>query len=289
LSIAVTGASGHLGRSVTEHLLDEQGIAPADLILITRSPDKLAERAERGVTVRAGDFADPASLPAAFAGAKKALIISTDQVGTRVEGHKAAIDAAVAAGARSVAYTSGINPSDSNPIGVVWEHRATEDHLRATAPGWTILRNSIYTEILAGAAQAAIASGSHVTNSGDGRLSYVARDDCAAAAAAVLAGDGHDGRIYDITGPTAISEDEAAELFSAPSGKPVEVVHVDDDAYTAGLVEHAGMPQPVAEVYATFGTGARRGYGAPVSTTFRDLTGREPAAVRDALAAALGA
>jgi NAD(P)H dehydrogenase (quinone) len=288
LITAITGASGHLGRRVAEILLAEHGVAPADLVLVTRSPDKLADLAAAGAQVRHGDFADPASLQTAFAGAEKALIVSTDRVGTRVQGHKAAVDAAIAAGARSIAYTSGINPSDSNPIGVMWEHRQTEDHLRAAAPGWTILRNSIYAEILLGGAEAALASGSHVTNEGDGRVAYISRDDCAAAAAAVLAGDGHEGRIYDVTGEESLSADDVAALYSELGGRPVQVVQVDDEAYAAGLVEHAGMPRPVAEVYASFGTGTRRGYSAPVSDTVLRLTGRPPKPARDVLAASLG-
>ena len=283
----ITGASGHLGRRVAELLVSEHDVAPADLVLVTRSPDKLADLAADGAHVRHGDFGDPASLQAAFAGAEKALVISTDRVGTRVQGHKAAIDAAVAAGARSIAYTSGINPSDSSPIGVMWEHRQTEDHLRAAAPAWTILRNSIYAEILLGGAQAALATGSHVTNEGDGRVSYVARDDCAAAAAAVLAADGHEGRIYDITGPMSLGAADVAALYGELGARPVEVVQVDDDAFVAGLVEHAGMPRPVAEVYASFGTGARCGYSAPVSDTFLQLTGRRPTPARDVLAAGI--
>ena len=287
LTIVITGASGHLGRAVAERLLTDHGVTPGDLVLVTRSPDKLTDVAARGAQVRQGDFADPSSLELAFAGADKALIISTDVVGTRVAGHRAAIDAAVAAGVRSIAYTSGINPSDSNPIGVMWEHRQTEEHLRATAPGWTMLRNSVYAEILLMAAKPALETGTHATNEGDGRVSYVSREDCAAAAAAVLAGDDHDGKIYDITGAESLTAAEVTGLFAELGGRPVQVVHVDDETYAAGLVEHAGMPQPVAEVYASFGTGARRGYSAPVSDTVLQLTGRPPTAVRDVLAAAI--
>jgi NAD(P)H dehydrogenase (quinone) len=289
LTTVITGASGQLGRRVTELLTTEHGVAPADLVLVTRSPEKLAGLAPDGAQVRHGDFEDPASLESAFAGAQKVLIISTDRVGARVEGHKAAIDAAVRSGARSIAYTSGINPSDSNPIAVMWEHRQTEDHLRATAPGWTILRNSIYAEMLLGGAEAALASGTLVTNEGDGRVAYISRDDCAAAAAAVLTTDGHDGRIYDITGAEPLTPADVAGLYGELGGRPVEVVHVDDDAYAAGLVEHAGLPRPVAEVYATFGTGTRLGYSAPVSDTVLQLTGRAPKPVRDVLAAGIAA
>jgi NAD(P)H dehydrogenase (quinone) len=289
VSIAITGASGHLGGLVVESLLDRHDISPQELILISRSPDKLSHFTERGADVRAGDFDDPASLRSAFTGAQKALIVSTDRTGDRVDGHKAAIDAAVAAGAQSIAYTSVINPSDSNPIAVVWEHRATEDHLRSHAPGWTILRNSVYSEILLNSARAAIASGTHVANDGDGRTSYVAKKDCAAAAAAVLAGDGHDGKTYDITGPAAISADEAVALFSQLSGTDVRVAHVDDASYAAALVEHAGLPQVAADSYASFGTGARRGYAAVVSDAVRRLTGCNATPVRDTLEAGLGA
>lgn len=288
LSIAIAGASGDLGGRVVERLLDRHDTSARQLILISRSPEKLARFAERGAEVRAGDFDDPTSLPAAFAGAQKALIISTDRAGHRVDGHKAAIDAAVAAGARSLVYTSVINPSDSNPVAVAWEHRATEHHLRATAPGWTVLRNSVYAEILAGSARSAIATGTHVANDGDGRTSYVAKDDCAASAAAVLAGAGHDGRTYDITGPAAISADEAAALFSELSGTDIRVAHVDDASYAAALVQ-AGLPQAAAESYASFGTAARHGYAAPVSDSVRQLTGRQATPVRDTLAAALAA
>jgi NAD(P)H dehydrogenase (quinone) len=283
MSIVVTGASGQLGRLVAEAVLDRA----SGVVLVTRDPSKLADLAARGAEVRRGDFGDPASLAQAFAGATKVLIISTDRIGERVPGHKAAIDAAAAAGARSIAYTSGMNPSDSNPIVVMPEHRASEEHLRASGAGWTMLRNSIYTDMLVGGAGPALASGRHVSNEGDGRVSYVSRADCAAMAAVVLTTDGHDGKEYDITGPQALSAHDVAALYAELGGKPVEVVPVDDDAYVAGLVEHAGMPEPVARAYATFGIGTRRGYSAPVSTTVADLTGHEPRNAREVLAGRL--
>jgi NAD(P)H dehydrogenase (quinone) len=283
MSIVITGASGHLGRLVAEAVLEQDD--PSEVVLVTRDPSRLADFAGRGADVRAGDFTDPGSLADAFAGATKVLIVSTDQIGSRVAGHKAAIDAAAAAGAQSIAYTSAINPSDSNPIVVAHEHRETEEHLRASGARWTMLRNSIYTEILLVGAGAALATGRHITNEGDGRVSYVARADCAAVAAAVLTRDGHDGKEYDITGPEALSARDVAALYAELGGRPVEAVLVDDEAYAAGLVEHAGMPEPVAQAYTTFGIGARRGYSAAVSTTVAELTGREPASARDVLAA----
>jgi NAD(P)H dehydrogenase (quinone) len=283
LSLVVTGASGQLGRLVAEALLERTD--PGRVVLVTRDPSRLADLASGGAEVRAGDFSDPSSLPRAFEGAERVLVISTDQIGVRVPGHRAAIDAAAAAGASWIAYTSGINPTHSNPIVVATDHRETEEHLRASGSAWTMLRNSIYTEMLLRGAGAALATGRYVHNQGEGRVSYVSRADCAAAAAAVLTSDGHDGKIYDITGPDALRADDVAALFAELGGKPVEAIAVDDDAFAAGLVEHAGLPEAAARAYATFGAGARNGYSAAVSDTVRELTGDEPRPVRQVLEA----
>jgi NAD(P)H dehydrogenase (quinone) len=283
MSIVITGASGHLGRLVTNAVLERA--EPERVVLVTRDPSRLTGLAQRGVQVRAGDFGDPSSLPSAFEGVDRALIISTDQIGVRVPGHHAAIDAAAAAGARSIAYTSAVNPSHSNPIIVAADHRDTEEHLRACGTGWTMLRNSIYAEILLPAAGAALATGRHVHNEGDGRVSYVARADCATVAAVVLTSEGHDGKMYDVTGAEALSADDLAALFAELGGRPVEALAVDDHAYVTGLIEHAHMPEPVAQAYATFGIGARHGYSAAVSHTVLELTGVEPEPAREVLAA----
>jgi NAD(P)H dehydrogenase (quinone) len=283
MSIVITGASGQLGRLVAEAVLERT--EAGRVVLVTRDPSRLDDLAARGVDVRAGDFTDPSSLASAFEGVEKALIISTHEIGARVPGHKAAIDAAAGAGARSIAYTSGINPSHSNPIIVATDHRETEEHLRACGTAWTMLRNGIYADMLVMAAEAALGSGQHIHNEGEGRTSYVARADCAAVAAAVVTSDGHDGKIYDVTGPDALSPVDVAVLFTLLGPRPVEAVAVDDDTYVAGLVQHAGMPEPVARGYATFGIGARRWYSAAVSDTVLELTGEEPRPVREVLEA----
>ena len=118
--------------------------------------------------MRAGDFDDPASLPAAFAGGERMLLISTDTIGRRVAQHTAAIEAAAAAGVRHVLYTSITNPAVDGPAGIVaTEHHGTETALRASGMRWTMLRNSIYADVLADAARAALAHGVHLTNAGD--------------------------------------------------------------------------------------------------------------------------
>ena len=281
-TIGITGASGQLARLTIEALL-ERGVDPASLVLVTRSPDAIADVAAKGATVRPGDFDQPDGLPEAFAGIEKLLLISASDIGRRIPQHQAAIDAAKAAGVRHVAYTSLSNPVAENPAPVTPEHLATENALRESGMAWTFLRNNIYAEFQAtGAAQAA-ASGQHVTNKGDGRTAYVSRADCAAAAAAVLATDGHEGQAYDITGPDAVTEDTLAAITSEITGKPIEVVKVDDAALIAGLVEHAGLPEAVAQIVADFGRATREGYLAEVTDTVQRLTGRAPRPLREVL------
>jgi NAD(P)H dehydrogenase (quinone) len=282
MTVALTGASGNLGRAVAEGLLD--ALDPQDVVLITRTPDKLADLAARGADVRHGDFDDPASLGAAFAGVDQLLLISGDAIGARVAGHLAAIDAAAAAGVAHVAYTSIGNPSDDNPAIAAADHRATEDALRASGVAWTFLRNGIYADLQVDAAAAAIATGTLLTNAGAGRNGFVTRDDCAAAAVAVLTTDGHKRKAYDITGPEALDADDLARLYGELGATPVAVAHVDDDAWVAAMVQHAGMPEPVARAYATFGTSQRQGYAAVVTPTLERLTGRRPTSLRELLA-----
>lgn len=273
MTIAITGASGQLGRLVADQLLTT--VDPAELVLLTRDPAKLADYAERGADVRAADFSKPDELVEAFAGVERVLLISTDAVGARVEGHLAAIDAAVKAGVRHMAYTSVSGPTADNPAGVVADHAATEEALRESGLAWTMLRNNLYADMQVDSVAQAAATGQLVTNFGDGGAAYVTRADCAAVAAGVLTGEGHEGKAYDVTGPHAYTAADLAELATQKSGKPVDVVQVDDEAYTAGLVS-AGLPDFIAPLLTSFGTATRLGKLATVTDVVEQVGGRKP-------------
>lgn len=278
MKLAVTGASGTLGRLVADQLLaDSHG---HEVTLFSRDPAPLSGL---GAETRRVDFNDPSTFAGAFAGVERLLLISADLIGQRVPQQQAAIDGAVAAGVRHIAYTSIGDPSDSNPSLVAQDHRRTEEHLRASGAAWTFLRNAIYTEMLLGPARGALATGRYVVNEGQGRIGHVARADCAAAAVAVLVGDGHEGRAYDVTGPEALDATQRAALLAELGGAPVEVVDVDDAAYAAGLVEHAGLPKQIAAGVASLGAATRRGYADSVSEVIEQLTGRAPRTVREVL------
>jgi NAD(P)H dehydrogenase (quinone) len=288
VSIIVTGASGQLGRLIAQDLLER--VSPAELVLVTRYPGALGDLAARGATVRQGDFDEPASLAEAFAGAEKILMISTglDVVGRRVAQHRAAIEAAVAAGARHVIYTSISNPVEGNPQGAVAdENRETEELLRATAPAWTILRNGIYSEIQVPPGSLAVAYGKLYTNVGEGRMVPVSRRDCAAAAAAVITGEGHEGQTYDVTGPHPLTQTQLAALLAEVGGRAVSVHNVNDRILSWGLTK-TGMPKPLARQVVDFGKAIREGYYDVAESAVEHLTGRPPSSLRDVLIAHRG-
>ena len=283
MTVAVTGASGQLGMRVADLLLAR--LAPGDVVLLTRSAEALVAHAERGAAVRRADFDEPSSLVDALAGVDRLLLISAVDLGRRAAQHRAAIEASEAAGVRHVLYTSIPNP-ESGTAAAAPSHLATEQALRDSGLAWTFLRNNLYAEFQVPVVAQAIESGRLVTSAGDGRTAYVSRDDCAAAAAAALVQDGHEGRAYDITGPDAIAPQDLAALATELGGRPVEVVQVDDDALIAGMVE-GGTPEFVARIVASFPAAAREGQLGSVSSAVDDLTGTPARSLRDIVAAHL--
>jgi NAD(P)H dehydrogenase (quinone) len=290
--IIVTGANGAFGRAAAARLIER--VPASELILTSRSPQKLQDFAARGAQVRFADFDDPTSLRAAFAGGTKMLLISTARVGTRVGQHKNAIDAAVAAGVRQIAYTSVLSAARSdNPAIVKLDHRATEEHLERCGAAWTLLRDSQYAEAIALAmVPPALMVGRKPDNCGDGRVAFVSRDDCVACAAEVLLQPGHENRAYDLTGPELLTIGQALQMASEIAGKPIVLEHVDDDGMYAyfdslGVPRHASdiVPQgPIpwsSEDMVTFGRSIREGFFAIKSDHVERIIGRKPVPLRE--------
>ncbi|SFF89883.1 NAD(P)H dehydrogenase (quinone) [Novosphingobium sp. CF614] len=289
--IVITGASGQYGRSLTDKLI-ALGRA-ADLILITRAPDKLAHRAAQGCTVRHGDFDRPETLETAVQGAERMLLISGTRVGARVVQHQAAIDAAAAAGIRHIAYTSFIGIDDpANPAEVRHDHIETERLIRASGMPWTMLRDAHYADaMILMAGPGVMASGQWVSNAGHGREAMVWREDCVDCALAVLTGEGHEGRTYDITGPDLQTFGEVTAIMADVTGVPLAYLPVDDDAQYA-IFDAMGIPrrpiddQPVngipwnSDDMVSFGRAIREGFLAIRSDHVEHLTGRPARSVR---------
>jgi NAD(P)H dehydrogenase (quinone) len=261
--------------------------APRHVILATRTPDALADLAARGADVRYASFDEPTSLDAAFAGTERLLLISANDLQRRIAQHRAAIDTAKAAGVRHVIYTSGTKPAPPNPAVVAPSHYATEQALAASGLEWTVLRNSLYADYQVAEAKRAVETGSLIHNRGAGRVAYVARDDCAAAAAAVLLHGGHAGVVHDITGSEAYTADALAALYGELSGRRVEARAITDAAFIAGLVGDSTADDHLrygAELLASFGRAIREGYLDACSDAVLKLTGRRARTLGEVLA-----
>ncbi|MXO65226.1 SDR family oxidoreductase [Altericroceibacterium endophyticum] len=290
--IIVTGASGAFGGAAARLLLEK--CAPEDLIFLSRTPEKLAAFAERGVHCRTADFDDPASLTSAMEGGERMLLISTARVGTRVGQHKNAVDAAVAQGVKHIVYTSLINAhKDDNPAIVKIDHRATEEIIEASGAAWTHLRDSQYAEAIATAmAIPALQMGEKPDNCGDGKVGFVSRDDCVATAVGVLTQDGFENQALPLTGPEALSIPEAMAIVSDMTGKPIDVQPVDDEAMyeyfdAMGAPRHATDIVPDGPIpwssddMVTFGESIRKGFFSEVTDCVERVTGRKPKSLRE--------
>jgi NAD(P)H dehydrogenase (quinone) len=234
------------------------------LILVSRTPDELADYRALGASTRYGDFTDPDSLPAAYAGGKRMLLISIgggNLPESRPVLHKRAIDAAIAAGVRQIAYTSWVAISGGETDGISADHLATENILKDSGVAWTMLRNSVYMDGLPQQAARMITEGRAIVPPNESPIAYITRADCAAAAAVVVSTPGHENRIYDITGPALIGTREIAAAAAAVSGESIDVVTGN------------------ADTPAGFGSPALR----RVSDATETLIGRLPTSIRELL------
>jgi len=278
-TVLVTGGSGHLGSLVIEHLLKHY---EGQIITTTRNPEKLAIQ---GVTVRLADFDKPETLTEAFAGAQRLLLISTDSVGVpgqRIQQHKNAVEAAVQAGVKHIVYTSVPNPEPGSACLIAPDHYATEQLIKSSGLSYTILRNNLYSEFLIPSLQQAVASGILGSATGDGATAYVTRLDCALSAASALITSSTDNKILDVTGPDAITGSELAQIASDISGKSIQFVPLET-AKVIEIFESIGLPNEMAQLYASFNTASAKGEYSQVSETVHLLSGQSPLSLKQFL------
>ncbi len=252
MTVAITGATGHLGRLIIKQL-QARG-AGADLVGLVRSPEKAADL---GVAVRAADYDRPETLGPALAGIDTLLFISASEIGKRVAQHHNIIDAATRAGVKRVIYTSLLH-ADRSTIDLAAEHRATEAELKATGLPLTILRNGWYTENYTATAPMALANGAFYGSAGNGRISAAAREDFAEAAVVALTGTGHEGRTYELAGDDSFTLAELAAEISRQSGREIPYRDLPVAQYAAALVG-AGVPEAFAQAIAGWDVEAAKG------------------------------
>lgn len=284
MTIAVTGATGHLGRLTVDALL-ARGAQPGDLVAVVRDAGKAADLADKGVQVRVADYTDPAALESALVGVDKLLLISGSEVGQRLPQHTNVVNAAKAAGIGFVAYTSVLDAANS-PLSLAPEHKATEELLAESGIDHALLRNGWYwenyTQDLAGTAERGVLAGA----GGEGRVAGAARADYADAAAVVLLSDGQEGKVYELGGDERLTLTELAAKMSEATGKDVVYQDLPVEQYQAAL-EGAGLPAFFAGMLASADAGIQVGALDTESGDLQHLTGRSSTPVVDVLRAAL--
>lgn len=281
-TLLVTGASGNVGGLVIEWLLKNY---EGSIIATTRHPEKLSNLADRGVIIRKADFDKPESLEEAFTGANRMLLISTDTIGIpeiRLAQQTHAVQAAVKAGVEHIVYTSFFNPEPGTANVTAADHYATEQAIKDSGLTYMILRNNLYGENLVQAISPASERGQYVSAIGEGKISYVARQDCALAAATALASSNSENRILKITGPESLSGQDTASLLSETVGKPVVYVPLNNKQLV-GMYESFNMPKPMAEALASFDAASAKGEYEEVSEDFLKLTGKAPMTMKQFL------
>ncbi|WP_314324111.1 SDR family oxidoreductase [Paenarthrobacter ilicis] len=283
MSIVITGATGQLGRHVVEALL-ERNVPAADIVATGRSVEKLADFAERGVTVQEMDYENPASVAAALKGAAKVLLISSSAVGQRVEQHRTVIEAAKAEGVELLAYTSIAN-ADTTGMKLAAEHQATEELLKESGIPFVLLRNGWYLENYTEQLPGTLAQGAIAGSAGEGKVSAAARVDYAHAAAAVLVADDQAGKVYELGGDHAFTMGQLASEISDAAGREVTYKDLPASDYQQ-MLEGVGVPGAFAEILADSDLGIARGDLLVTSGDLQKLIGRPTTPLSEAVRSA---
>ena len=280
MKTGVTGATGQLGRLVVAKLKEK--VAADTIVALVRTPEKATAL---GVEVRAFDYTQADGLGASLQGIDRLLLISGNEIGQRLPQHKAVIAAAKQAGVKQIIYTSILH-ADSSPLSLAGEHRATEIALKESGLTYTILRNGWYTENYTGSAKGAIGAGAFIGNAGEGKISSATRADFAEAAAAVLAGEGHEGKVYELAGDEAYTLAELAAEISRQSGKTIPYNNLTEAQY-ADILKSFGLPDGLAEMLANSDTGASKGGLFDDTHTLSALIGRPTTPLAEVVAEAI--
>jgi NAD(P)H dehydrogenase (quinone) len=281
MTIAITGATGQLGRLVVDKLKTK--VPGADIVALVRTP---AKAAALGVTAREADYNRPETLGPALEGVDTLLLVSSNEVGKRAAQHRTVIEAAKRAGVKRIVYTSLLH-ADTSPLSLAEEHLQTEAELKASGVPFTILRNGWYTENYTGSIAGALAGGALVGSAGEGRISSAMRLDYAEAAVAALVGEGHEGKTYELAGDEAWTLSELAAEISRQTGREIPYKNLPEAEYAAAL-EGFGLPEGLAQAIAGWDAGASQGALFDDSRRLSALIGRPTTTLSVAVNEALG-
>lgn len=252
MTIAITGATGQLGRLVIQKLKTKT--SAGGIVALARDP---AKAADLGVAVRQADYTAKDSLEQALKGVDTLLLISGNELGQRATQHKNVFDAAKKNGVKKIVYTSLLH-ADTSSLNLAPEHVQTEHVLKNSGITYTILRNGWYTENYTASAPTALENGAFYGSAGNGKISSAPRADYAEAAAVVLTTAGHDGKTYEFAGDNAYTLSDLAAEIAKQSGQEIPYANIPEEAYAQALTA-AGLPEGLAAAIASWDVGASNG------------------------------
>lgn len=287
--IVITGATGHFGKATIQHLLNK-GADASQIIGLVRDEAKATDLLEKGVTIKIGDYDDPASLVSAFEGAEKVLLISGTDLENRAKQHQNVIDAAKQAGAKHILYTSidRKNEGEDSPLaGLGQSHFQTEKAMKESGLDYTIFRNNLYLDVVPMFIGEKVFETGIYFPAGDGKAAYALRDDLAEAAAIVLLGSDHENKEYGMNNSESYSFGDVAQTLSAITGKEVGYYSPSVEEYTK-VLSQAGVPDVYIGMFVGFGESIKQGELEGEKSDLEALLGRKPTTLKEYLTSVYG-
>lgn len=269
--ILITGATGSNGTELTK-VLASRGVPVRAMVRSHNGAKAMAALA--GVEVVLGDFDDPASVERALQGVEKAFLLTPSSARAEAQ-QRAFVDTARRTGLKHIVKLSQFAADESSPVRFLRYHAAVERMIMESGIAYTFLRPNLYMQGLLAFRASVVSTGQFFAAAGDAKVSVVDVRDNAAAAAAALTEPGHEGRIYDLTGPEALTHAEMAAYLSDAVGRRITFVDVSSDAMREALLG-AGLPRwqadGLVEDYAHY----RRGEASALTSGMQDATGKTP-------------
>jgi len=279
--ILVTGATGQYGSKAIDHLLNK-GVKPSEISALVRNAANAHHLTSRGIEVKVGDYTDYNSLVTAFQGVEKLLLVSSNDrqaVENRTAQHITVIKAAKAANVKHIVYTSFVrktNFENSSIAAFQNSHAQTEACLIASGVDYTILQNGIYLEMIPVFTGEKVAeTGIILFPAGDGKASYVLREELAEAAAHVLTTEGHEEKIYSLTNSASVSFEEIAKVIGSHLGKDVEYQSPEVGVFESKMKQF-GVPDLYIGMFTMWALAQAQGSMDVLNDTLERFLARKP-------------
>lgn len=279
--IAITGASGHLGKATATRLAKKTD--PKNIIAIVRDSAKAKDLADLGITLRVADYEDAASLEQALKGVQKLLQLSTSSIGdTARRQEQQVVAAARKQGVSHIIYTGSLKPSATAHFQSTRVCVETENAIIASGMDYTFFQDGLYMETIPLFIGEALQHGQLFFAAGKGRISFVSRLDIAEALSNVLSQEGHVNKQYEISGPQAVDFHELAALLTQYKNRPVEYVDIPNDVLREELLK-AQMPVDMVEWYISLADSVKNMEFSYVDDTLEQLLGRKRTTLQEYL------